>query len=624
MPEQGIVLTSLTGGMNDTLPPSALPDDQCVLAENAEFFASKLGERRNGCGPLSITSSGLTGQAAIVHLSEWFPSNSILAAEWWAIGSTVGVSTAVARRSTGTWAPVVPSDAILTSAPDVYSIGAQTLGPKHFFSYSSAVDRMHVWDQTTLRRAGLAQPAAAPTGANEGAGAYASIRYFRVRYTKQSGTTIQVRSEPSVALTFTPSGAGAGTTITRPALLGESETHWEVEASKDNATFYRIATVAIATTTYNDETAYATGYAAAGTLSEDIGTYLLLPSARFLAVDGDRLLLGGHWTDTSKQSTISWTPVSNDPGVGNDERLPLAVDNTVPLDNNEGGPLTGISSAIDGTWYAFKWSHIYRMVRTGDVTRAYTVLTLTKAFGAVPGSIFKGLDGNGAPCIYFTDPMVGPARISSEGVQIMTGLRTTWARVNLTASIVARGVYYPLKQQAHWWLAVDGADVPTLKIVSQVSEVRPSGDGMLSGGWSTATGRIAQAYTVALFTESISVNGIVTLSARPFIGLTSADFIQRCDTGTTDAGTAFVATIRTRPYIVAGLLNRWGAMTGALLATANASLSVVVKFIRDFGLETTQVTTPLAATGSETHVIKRLTSLSMSGATAIQIEFTDA
>ena len=126
-----------------------------------------------------------------------------------------------------------------------------------------------------------------------------------------------------------------------------------------------------------------------------------------------------------------------------------------------------------------------------------------------------------------------------------------------------------------------------------------------------------------MFTEVVSIDGVVSLSERPFIGLTTPDYIQRCDVEETDAGAPYVAVLRTRPYIVAGLLNRWGAMTAALLATANSSANLVIKFIRDFGLETNQITTDLKPAGSETLVVKTFNDLRMSNATIVQIEFTD-
>lgn len=624
---QDIALTSLRGGMNDTDPALAIAEDQCVLAENVEFFHSVLGERRNGCEEFDITGAGLDDEAAIVHVSQWFRTNSPTDPEVFVVAATVGTSTSVAVLNGSVWTAVTPADAISNTSPGIYGIVTQplhALTPLLFVAYPGAVDRLHVWNGTVLRRAGLAAPSAAPTGANHGSGSFTGIRYYQVRFTEQdTGRTIR-RSEPSAVLTFTPSGSGDGVTVTRPALINEGETHWELEASEDGVLFYRIATTAIATTTFLDTVAYATGYEASGPLSEDIGAYTLLPSVKFLAVEGDRLILGGHQTDAAKQSSVYWTPVFNDPGVGNSERLPLAVNNSVNLDNGDGGPLTGICASTNGVWYAFKWSKIYQMVRTGDITRAYDVLTISSTSGALPYSVFSGVDEAGAACIYFTDPTMGPSRIGAGGLQHIVGLRKTWARVNLHATgIVARGVYYPYKQQAQWWLAVDGGNLPSLNIKFQVNLGRSQPGGAIGGGWSTTTSRIAEALCVSVVTETETDGFNVTIKQRPVIGLTDPDFLQRTDTGSTDNGTPFRAIIRSRPYVVAGLLNRWGAMVGALLATANAGVSLVVKLIRDSALESVQVTTDLAPEADEELVIKDFDDLAMSSARLIQVEFSD-
>jgi hypothetical protein len=625
---EDIALTSLRGGMNDTDPALALPEDQCVLAENVEFFHSVLGERRNGCEEFDITGAGLNDEDAIVHISQWFPTNDPTTPQVFVVAASIGTSTSLAVLNGNTWTTVVPIDALTNTSPLVYNVVTQPLHALTallFVAYASSVDRMHVWNGTILRPAGLAEPVAAPTGANHGAGTFAGTRYYRVRYTEQdTGRTIR-RSEPSASLTFSPSGTGDGVTVTRPALLGEGETHWELEASEDNVLFYLIATTAKATTTFVDTVAFGTGYEASGPLSEDIGAYDLLPSAEFLAVEGDRLVLGGHQTDAAKKSTIVWTPVFNDPGVGNSERLPLSVNNTVNLDNGDGGPLTGICASTNGVWYAFKWSKIYQMVRTGDITRAYDVLTLSSTSGAIRGSIFSGVDEAGAACVYFTDPTMGPSRVGAGGVQHIVGLRKTWARVNLHATAVCcRGVYYPYKQQAQWWLAVDGGNVPSLNIKFQVNLGRYQPGGAVGGGLSLSTSRIAQALTVSVITETESDGVNLTIKQRPVIGLTDPDFMQRTDTGSTDNGTGFRAIIRTRPYVVAGLLNRWGAMVAALLATANATARLVVKLIRDSGIENSdEINFDLAAQGDEELVIKDFDDLSMSGARLIQIEFSD-
>lgn len=626
---QDLVIASLKGGLNDMEPPHLLKDDECMVANNVEFFFSSIAERRKGCVAFDITGSGLAAEHVIGYLTQWFPDNDIAHPEIWAMGVTAGTSTTLTKRSAfGSWSTVVPADPIDKISPQVWGMQTQVLNAKQFFAYKSGIDRLHLWDGDVLRRVGLAQPVAAPTATDEGSGTYATTRYFRIRYIKRTvGGTILVRSEPSDSVAFAPSGSGAGAHITRPALIGESETDWEVEASVDNVTFYKIAIVAAATTTYNDETDLATtDYADLGPLSEDIGTYLLIGSAKFISIDGDRLVFAGNWEDDTKKSQVGWTPVQNDPGVGNDERLPLAFDNTVILDTTDRGEITGISDSTNGTWYVFKWNQIHKFTRTGNVTRAYTVYPLSKTTGAIPGSIVSGIDENGRSCIYALDPATGPIRITAAGLQHVRGLLATWGRVNATATIAARTVYYPDKRQVWWWVAADGSDTPTLMIKLQVSELQSAVDGA-HRGFSLADGRIATAYTAAAIHDlTLNTDGNQILVTRPFIGLVTPNCIQRCDLGNDDDGLAFVAKVRTKPFFSAGILNKWGAMVGALLATANATATVKVSFIRDFGrmaLDTQTITTGLAAVGTEAYVIKFFDQLHLTESVGIQVEFSD-
>lgn len=628
MAEKDLQITSLVGGLNDTDSESELAEDECTLAENVEFFFSSCGERRLGCGPLDLTGSGLTTENRIIYLSQWFPTNKVLEPEFFAVAATPGVSAKWARRSVaGAWGPLVPPDA-LDLTEDIYQITTQSLNGKLFIAYPSATDRLHVWDGTTLRLSGLSPPPSSGGPSFEGSGTFSGIRYYRYRFVAMSGAMVLRRSEPGANFSVDPTGMGAaGVTVYRPAAVGQGETHWEVEASLDNATYYRIARLSMATASVNDEVAVGVGYAANGTESEAIGLYLPIHSARFLAVEGDRLIMGGHVNDLSKQSLVGWTPVKNDPGFGNDERLPFGPNNTVNLDNYDGGPLTGLATGILGTWYAFKWKRIYKFMRTGNVTKAYENITLSSTSGAIPGSVVVGVDENGAACVFFLDPSMGPSRVGSGGPQAIVGLRETWKSVNLRAgSVVARGVYYADKQQVHWWVATNGSSSPNFKIVLQVTEVQSkkvAGGNGVGRGWSTATGRITEAFCASVFTEIVNIGGVVQVSNRPFIGLTTPDFIQRCDTESTDAGVAYKATIRTRPYLAAGLMSRWGVMTAALLAQAHATSTLVLKFIRDFGKETVDVTTGLAPTGTESHVIKDFDDLSISESRAIQVEISD-
>jgi hypothetical protein len=161
--------------------------------------------------------------------------------------------------------------------------------------------------------------------------------------------------------------------------------------------------------------------------------------------------------------------------------------------------------------------------------------------------------------------------------------------------------------------------------VLQVSELQSTGNGGARRGWSLATGRIAQANAVTIFNETVVEEGLTVLREMPFIGLdsTNSDYIQRCDVGITDAGTAYVAVIRTKPFFLGGLLNRWGAMCGTLLAAANSAAGIVVKFIRDYSIETNQKTGNLAPVGTEEFVVVDFDDLNISDNRAVQIEFTD-
>ena len=333
-----------------------------------------------------------------------------------------------------------------------------------------------------------------------------------------------------------------------------------------------------------------------------------------------------HWSDTTLQSTIWWTPVKNDPGVGNDERLPLnsRFNNRLSLDNYTNGPITGISDAINGSWYVFKWSSIYKLSRTGQLLRAYSVTTISMVRGAIPGSIIMGLDEHGNPCIYFLDPSVGPCRLGTAGLQLITGLRTTWARVNISARyVVARGLYYPLKDQVHWWVATDGANTPNLKLILQVSELRMATGGV-GRGWSLANGKLAQALCACMVYEYGLTNSPNDL--RPYVGfdqLVESAMLLRSDIGTTDNGTAYTAAITTRPYVLNTIMQHWGVLVGALATSVQLLQSLVVSLVRDFGKETVSATTALTTTGSEDPLVTVLDQLAITEAHVVQITISD-
>lgn len=621
-------IPSLRGGQNDTDSPNAIADDECVLARNVEFFTSQLGERRLGCDEDSFSGGTIGSKTHVVFLAPYLPVlTEIVDSQLFAVGATPDVSTVVSYRTGAGWFDATSTDAILASTPDVFRIQATSIHGKLFVACRTAQDRMHIFDGANFRRAGIAPSAAAPTAADTApAGTFDGDRIYRVRFILKSDSTILLRSEPSPELTYNPPGTKTGVVVTRPAAPGEGETDWELEASDGDGNFYRIATTVLATTTATDTTTLGTDYSDFP-LSEDIGDYTVIESVKFVIADQDRLIFGGSWEDDSHGSRVSWTPTYAASGVGNDERIPLDTDNFVDLDWQDAGPLTGLSQPINGSFYAFKHSRIYKMQRTGDVSRAYESYLLTTTRGAIYGSIVNGIDEAGRPCIYFQDPAVGPCRISSYGMQFMGGIAGTWDTINTNALEVAtHGIYYPDKSQVHWWVASEVANAPNLKIISQATEVQ-SELGETKRGWTTADGLISTAYCSCVLPEPAvdPQTGNISLTYRPYIGLANPAAVMRCDINDHDNGDEYQAVILTKAFMMAGILSKWGAMSASLLATPleDEDMAMNVTFIRDFGKESRTIDTNFVPEGQETVVNKILDNLYMSDAYALQIQFSD-
>lgn len=626
------VLSSLRGGLNED-PPISLRDDQCVTATNVEWVKSKLGERRNGAIQIDVAGSDLEDCDRIVWVHRHTPTDDLADAQLWALGITDGTpDTATLAYKDTSWHTVSVSDAFTLDGVSEYQVQGQSLHGKLFIAYNSAVDRLHVWDGSALRRCGLAAPGAAPTASDTGSGSFTGTRYYRTRETVQSGGVTTLRSEPSAVLTKSPSGSGSGLSVTKPTTANSdpAATHWELEASTDNTNFYVIATTAIGTSSVTDSTAYATGYAASYDLSEDVGDYTVLPSAKYLSADEDRLVLGGSWEDDDLSSRVAWTPVYNADGVGNDERLESDTDPYVDCDNFDGGGLTGLSRGVNGYFYATKQSQVWQITRTRVRTRAYEHICLTKQRGAIAGSLIDAFDRAGRPLLFALDPDIGPYVIGGEAELQPCGrdLIETWETVNLDATVVARGIYFPEKLQAHWWIATSTSETPDTRIVLHTNLMTLTEEGF-RGGWAKWTGNSAAALTVCLFSTNIDDDTDRSLALVPFIGVSGDGLIWRTDTGTDDNGTAFAASMKSRPLTHGNLLHEFESQEGMLLAktATGASMDVVIHATTaDVGLQTKTVSgVSFTAGASETggRVIRRLDELGIAEANTLQIEFKD-
>jgi hypothetical protein len=623
-----INITSLRGGLNTTEPPTALDPDQCLIAENVDFNFSTCGERRGGCAQIN-TSTSFTGKTEGTFCYRHLPTADEAAAEIWAVGATNAAVTLA--RKTNSWSTITPSFGIFDPAYR-YDMQAQTLHGMLFWAArmtnaGTGIDRLHVWTGSQFRPTGMAAPTAAPTAVNDGGGAFIGTRYYRVRYIERDGSGNAIRrSEPSPVLTFVPSGAGSGVKVTKPAGPGEGETHWELEASIDNNLFYVVDTNTTATSDKIDTTVYTTGYSG-GRLSEPAGDYSLQRSVRFVVADQDRLVLAGSFEDETAASRVWWTPVKSAPGVGNLERVPISTDNYFDLDTSESGPITGMSKTIKGYIHVFKASAIYRLVRTGLAQRAYNQYAITKIRGAVKGSVVEGVDWLGRPVAYFLDPRVGACMLSSDGVIHCGGdIYNTWGDVNLDATVVARGLFYSVTHQVIWNFASNGSTLPNFGIKLQVSELKETKSG-LKGGWSTFTGPMSTALSWCLVPTNIDSNTTRSLDLKPLFGRTgsASNLFLMGDTGTTDNGTAYTATIKSRPYLQAGLLGQFGIRMMTFITNALGGTTLKVNLDRNLGEETSaDYSVALDPVGGQTsHTIKEIDNVSLSEGYSISVQVSD-
>ena len=406
-----------SAGINQRAQPLLGGDQGFVLeSENLSFFQEGAMVQRFGTPTQSITSSGFTG------IIEWLGRFTTLAGveEMWGAANNAGTA-ALARRPGGVWAPVTFSDTV--NVLNLRYMQAASLTSKFFIAYDSNVNRLHVWDGTTLRRVGFA-PATNVTVATLGGAGITATRWFRMRYVELSGTTVIRRSEPSPVPVSLALVDDSGWRITKGATISEGETHWEVEAADVEAgPWYRLAQVIVATTTYDDTNATIP----TTNLSDVLGSYVPPPSAKYIITDTNRLLMAGAWESstatgqtTVKQNRVWFTPVLGSTDEGDDERIPNTLDQQNWIDVGNEGPITGIAGPLFGDIFVFKSESTFKLTATGDVTSPYRVLQVSGSIGSVDQRVITvGETGEGAPALFFcsADGVYG---ITSGGITDMS------------------------------------------------------------------------------------------------------------------------------------------------------------------------------------------------------------
>jgi hypothetical protein len=386
-----------------------------IELENAQSLTDGVLEMRQGFLTEDLTGSGLTGPALWMGR---FTTNAGVE-ELWAAANNAGTP-ALARRVSGTWAPVTFSDT--ASAANLLYMQGVGMNGKFFLAYDSNVNRLHVWDGTSVRRVGLAQ-ASAVTAATMGGAGLTFNRWYRKRVVVIESGVVTRRSEPSPTYVNVSITDDAGVTVTRGTVPGEGETHWEVEASVDSAgaptLWYRIATVIIATTTYDD-----TGSSiSTADPTDELGLYIPPPSAKYLTTDGLSLFLAGAWESsgsagqtTPKQNRVWFTPPLGAADIGDDERIPDTEIQHNWLDVGDAGPLTALGGPVYGETYVFKDHAIGKLTPTGNIESPYALSILTNAVGCVDQRLLSEGEVGGIPALIFANTNAVYALSASGGI----------------------------------------------------------------------------------------------------------------------------------------------------------------------------------------------------------------
>jgi hypothetical protein len=636
-----LVLDDFSGGRNGADSPLGpnFGATQVVDAVNGDWFRTTGFRKRWGSSALSMSGFAGTG-GAVWWLGRHVPGTLDADAELWALGAETGLGGPPAFNrldNSVTWTAPTAADAVSATAADwVYpAVTHASLNGLLFLSYKSAVNRLHVYDPATgtIRRTGIDPGTTAPTAANTAVGgAYpAIIRYYRVRF-ENNGLTRFSEATPSVS--FTPSGAFTGVVVTRPTAPGEGETFWRLEASADNVTFYLLAEIAMATTTYTDTTPVA-NYAL-GQVSLLTGTFTRQKSYRFIAADQNRLIGWGSWTATDKQHRLEISAIVGSLDRNDAERVDTNTNYYIDFDELDSGAPTALVGPVWDRFYAFKTRQMFELIPTGSIDQPYRRIKISGELGCVgPHAACRGEDADGAPCLYILTHR-GVYRYGLNGFQCLSrGIEDLilgpTSRINMNATqSIGHLVFYPDLNQLWVWFSVGTENYPLTTLC--VYDVAANEH---RGGWSRVLtqGEVSPIYTPAhaacseMFADSIGAT--MGFSLVPYIGFdagTGVLITKAADrTATTDTnGNAFQAYVTTRPLQVPGFKIATGDVQ--VLAPAAAGVTLSCTAIPDFGLTPTVTGTALltASAANETRVTRPFTGSALAGSEFTQLTIGDA
>lgn len=639
-----LVLTDLRGGRSGRHQCSlGENDNQVDEAMNIDYFYSRCGNKRWGCQSISLSGQG-TQVELDCSMFRHVPGGDETVAELWTFNqnsTNPGSSTQVQRLTLAGWLAPTVVDAIQRA--NRAEVRCATLNGKMFTAYKSdaSINRLHVWDGSTLRRVGIATGVLLPVaalGAGGGVGAIVSdTRTYKIAWTKQVAGITTYRSE----LTGFSNGivyANQRGTITRPTVPGEGETHWELYGYSDDdsyATGYLIATTVIATTTAADNLAVLSGDAPPEPGLNEVPT-----SWKYLMVHGNRLLGAGSHETGGKNNRVWFTSPLGASDIGDDERISntLVAKNRVDIDENDGGAITGFGGVVNGSVIVFKYRRTFRLIPTGQLTAPYqqSPTPISNSVGCIrQETVVQAEDENGEPCVYWLSAQ-GPYRYGVNGLQyIGRDIEDVWLDAARGTNAPAHGLYHADKKQVWWWIGSSDAAatrIPDRKIVFH-TQLGVSTSGGVRKGWVLGSGRSASALASCMFSYAFV---LVADGGTPGMGIVLGPYtsygvsrkIYRCDVVgvVLDDAVAAPAYIRTHGYSLAGIGNIGDAIQPVLLVGTESgyggTLNVAAEIIRDYGIETVSDVVNYVGQASEQYRFAILP-VSAVGGRAIQINFGD-
>jgi len=609
-------------GRNGWDSPKDILQDQVSESMNVILQKGTLGIKRHGSADQPITGS-FSGYNALARFT---PGQNDAAAELHFLDRSS--PTKFMRVAGGNAAVELSLTDYLTSRPqDAHSA---ILNGKLYWAYDSDVDRLHVYDPvtpTTVRRVGLAAPAA-PAVANVGTGSYAAVaRRYKVSWRSRLGTptTFRRQSELSPETVITPNGGSLAMRVSKPANAGEGETHWVVwGATATVSVWYELAELPISTGFYDDTEApntYNTNDA-----EPIVGTFGLWPSVKFLLSTGDRLVGFGAHESASLNGRVFFSPVLDSTNTHDDERVANIIDGFrgyLDVARNAGSEDRGLVGPIDGQILVGQSRGIYLLVGTGDPEQPLRRITLSPIIGMVnQHSAFMGEDENGSPAAYWLDETRGPMRYGRKGIEWCGyDVKDQWDKVNLSASIkVAHGLYHPDLKACIWWVAMGAANEPNAIIVLFTREGQSTPEDGVRYGWSRWSGELALARCSVLFG---TIGAPMGRRLFPYGGHTW--LFRALDTSAAmDGAVPFEASITSRAF--AGQNVFTGKTLGLSYVLAPTTLSDVEIFqtlIRNFGQDEGTSSASLLPKTIEQRGLRKFEDAEMTDAGVFQIKLGD-